>query len=54
MQSCKPFVGTLCSLTRPFVAVFVLQLIALRWGWASHSHRRFTCKRWRLRSALWA
>ena len=32
MQSCKPFVGTLCSLTRPFVAVFVLQLIALRWG----------------------
>ena len=32
MQACKPFVGTLCSLTRPFVAVFVLQLIALRWG----------------------
>jgi hypothetical protein len=32
MQTCKPFVGTLCSLTRPFVAVFVLQLIALRWG----------------------
>jgi PAS domain S-box-containing protein len=32
MQSCKPFVGTLCSLTRPFVAVFLLQLIALRWG----------------------
>jgi PAS domain S-box-containing protein len=28
----KPFVGTLCSLTRSFVAVFVLQLIALRWG----------------------
>ena len=32
MQACKPLVGTLCSLTRPFVAVFVLQLIALRWG----------------------
>ncbi|MCL6534494.1 MAG: response regulator [Armatimonadetes bacterium] len=32
MQTCKPFVGTLCSLTRPFVAVFVLQLIALCWG----------------------
>jgi PAS domain S-box-containing protein len=32
MQACKPFVGTLCSLTRPFVAVFLLQLIALRWG----------------------
>jgi PAS domain-containing protein len=32
MQAYKPFVGTLCSLTRPFVAVFVLQLIALRWG----------------------
>ncbi|BCW95479.1 MAG: ATP-binding protein [Fimbriimonadales bacterium] len=32
MQSRKSFVGTLCSLTRPFVAVFVLQLIALRWG----------------------
>jgi hypothetical protein len=32
MQTCKSFVGTLCSLTRPFVAVFVLQLIALRWG----------------------
>ncbi|GIV06121.1 MAG: hypothetical protein KatS3mg016_1696 [Fimbriimonadales bacterium] len=28
----KPFVGTLCSLTRPFVAVFLLQLVALRWG----------------------
>ncbi len=32
MQQCRPFVGTLCSVTRPFVAVFVLQLIALRWG----------------------
>ncbi|MDM7460380.1 MAG: ATP-binding protein [bacterium] len=32
MQQCRPFVGTLCGLTRPFVAVFVLQLIALRWG----------------------
>ncbi|MCS7301132.1 MAG: ATP-binding protein [Fimbriimonadales bacterium] len=32
MSKCKPFVGTLCSLTRPFAAVFVLQLIALRWG----------------------
>lgn len=31
-DSCKPFTGTLCSLTRPFVAVFVLQLLALRWG----------------------
>lgn len=27
-----PFVRTLCSLTRPFVAVFLLQIIALRWG----------------------
>lgn len=32
MQTCQPFVATLCGLTRPFVAVFVLQLIALRWG----------------------
>ncbi len=32
MLRCKPFLGTLCGLTRPFVAVFVLQLIALRWG----------------------
>ncbi|MFN4032456.1 MAG: ATP-binding protein [Fimbriimonadales bacterium] len=32
MRQCKPFVGTLCSMTRPFVAVFVLQLIAVRWG----------------------
>ncbi|RMH10597.1 MAG: response regulator [Armatimonadetes bacterium] len=28
----NPLVGTLCGLTRPFVAVFLLQLIALRWG----------------------
>ncbi len=32
MRCYKPFIGTLCSLTRPFVAVFVLQLLALRWG----------------------
>ncbi|MCS6918447.1 MAG: ATP-binding protein, partial [Fimbriimonadales bacterium] len=32
MRHCKPFTGTLCSLTRPFVAVFVLQLLTLRWG----------------------
>ncbi|GIV11381.1 MAG: hypothetical protein KatS3mg020_0872 [Fimbriimonadales bacterium] len=32
MQRCQPFLATLCGLTRPFVAVFVLQLIALRWG----------------------
>ena len=48
MQTCKPFVGTLCSLTRPFVAVFVLQLIALRWGMGIPLTRRSTCSRWRL------
>ncbi len=32
MRCGRPFFGTLCNLVRPFIAVFVLQLITVRWG----------------------